>query len=177
MILQPLGPRRRHDTWLWHLSLSVCLGGGRVLWGGARRKRIARAERLLGSSHAPGRICHFPATAHVRSSLLSYMLCCLGEVALGRSSFKGSGVKGGLGGRRATRSSVTSSLRRDSELCQNDKIDSSDFVLSPSDVRWFTLLSVRQCTWHPQDTLMNCRDMLVWLYLEVMAQFWIASGR
>lgn len=93
------------------------------------KRRIARAERLLGSSHAPRHICHFPSTAHVRSSLLSYMLCCLGEVALGRSSFKGDGVKG-LGGRRATRSSVTSSLRRDPELYQNDKIDSPDFVLS-----------------------------------------------
>lgn len=38
MILQPFGPQRSNDSRLWHLSLSVCLEGGRAWWEGVRIK-------------------------------------------------------------------------------------------------------------------------------------------
>lgn len=39
MILQPFGARHSNDSRLWHLSLSVCLKGGRVWWEGVRIER------------------------------------------------------------------------------------------------------------------------------------------
>lgn len=77
MILQPFGPQRSNDSWLWHLSLSVCLEGGRAWWEGVwMRKRTKRkAQWLLYSSQRAEHICCFWWAACVWSFLLSYVFC------------------------------------------------------------------------------------------------------
>lgn len=53
MILQPFGPWRSTDSRLWHLSLSVCLEGGRVWWGRCENKKRMRNTKETKNTASP----------------------------------------------------------------------------------------------------------------------------
>ncbi len=112
MILQPFGPWRSNDSRLWHLSLSVCLEGGRAWWEGVRIKREwerqwkQRAPCLLYSSQRARHICYFSdLTRHPAARVWLFLYSsfirvwwfyCSYEVAFRWSFFKYNRVKGSV---------------------------------------------------------------------------------
>lgn len=105
MILQPFGPWRSNDSWLWHLSLSVCLEGGRALWEGVRRKREQKEHHGFFTRHIELNIFvtffFFSFFGHSSWMVIPPFIHvlwfhCYYEVALRWSFFKYNTVKGSV---------------------------------------------------------------------------------
>lgn len=145
MILQPLGPRRRHDAWLWHLSLSVCLEGGRVLWGGVRRKGELREPSGFLAHHVRLDIFVTFPRRPTYDHLSSHTCCAVWEKWLSDGHpLKATEWRGSADGEpqghqsRAACGGIRSFIKMTRLTLQ---------ILSfPTDIRWFILLLMRRRT-------------------------------
>lgn len=77
MILQPFGPQRCNDSRLWHLSLSVCLEGGRVWWEGVRVKRVRERETMGTKNTASSLLFTGSSTHFLLFSDLTWTACMI----------------------------------------------------------------------------------------------------
>lgn len=165
MTLQPLGPRRRHDTWLWHLSLSVRLEGGRVLWGGVRRKGELRAPSGFLAHHMRLDIFVTFPRRPTYDHLSSHTCCAVWEKWLSDGHpLKATEWRGSADGEPQGHQSwaacggIRSFIKMTRLTLQ---------ILSfPTDIRWFILLL--NAAAHSK-TLLNLRHALIWWYFEVVA--------
>lgn len=146
MILQPLGPRRRHDTWLWHLSLSACLEGGRVLWGGVRRKGELREQSGFLAHHMrldifvtfPRRPTYDHLSSHTCCAVLEKWLS--DGHPLKAAEWRGSADGGPQGHQSWAACGEIQSFIKMTRL-------TLQIWSCPTDIRWFVLLLMPRCTW------------------------------